>query len=386
MSDMPPSEVACAHILALVHDEITQVAQHRQLRGGARLAGIVADLARPLAVVGASMPVGQLEVMFRDPGVTCVVVQDDGGERVGMVMRAGLSSALTGRLGYGRAVLERKPVSSVADWTPMIVRPDDAVSTVATRAMERDEAHRYDDVLVAGAAWGSAGTADLMRSLVSALAERSTLDPQTRLPTRAATWHSLARRCDHVRGSAARVVLTLLDVRGMARLNTRYGTATGDAVLAEIAARLRADLPRGCEAGRVDGDTFAVLAVLPPMDDVHAAASADQLRRHVLARLAEPSGGIDELVWPELRSSVVWSAQGVAVPDALVGEAEARLAHDVGDLAAGSSAASASSPEPRPEPRPAPVAPQAAPRTFTDSVRVQPPPGGAPRLPVRRTL
>jgi diguanylate cyclase (GGDEF)-like protein len=372
---------SCANILSPVHDEISQVAQHRQLRGGARLAGIVADLARPLTVVGSSMPVGQLEVMFRNPGVTCVVVQDDdGGDRIGMIMRAGLTAALTGRLGYGRAVLERKPVASVTDWSPMIVHADDAVSLVATRAMERDEAHRYDDVLVAGSTWGSAGTADLMRSLVAALAERSTQDPQTRLPTRAATWHSLARRCDHVQGSAARAVLMLLDVRGMTGLNARHGTTTGDAVLAEIAARLRTDLPRGCEAGRVDGDRFAVLAVLPPMDDIHAAASADQLRRHVLARLAEPSGGIDALVWPDLRSAVVWTPQGVGAPDDLVRDAEAQLALDLA-TSASSPAPSSAAPAP-PTSTPAVRAPE--PRAFTDTVRVQPPPGGAPSLPVRR--
>lgn len=313
-------------ILATVHDEITQVARHRQVRGGARLAGVVSDLARPVTVVDSSMPVGQLEVMFRNPEVTCVVVQESGGERTGMIMRTGLTAALTGRLGYGRAVLERKPVASVTDWTPMVVRPDDAVSAVATRAMERPEEHRYDDVLVAGRTWGSAGTADLMRSLVAALAERSSQDPQTRLPTRAATWHSLARRCDLVRTSGTRVVVVLLDVRGMSRLNARHGLAVGDTVLVELAHRLRTGLPRGCEAGRVDGDRFAVLATLPPMDDIHAAASADQLRRHVLAQLVEPSGGVDAPAWPELRSAVVWSVAGAAVAEELVREAESRLA------------------------------------------------------------
>jgi diguanylate cyclase (GGDEF)-like protein len=367
-----------------VHDEISQVARHRQLRGGARLAGVVSDLATPLTVVGSSMPVGQLEVMFRNPEVSCVVVEDEGSDRIGMVMRSGLAAALTGRLGYGRAVLERRPVATVTNWEPMVARPDDAVSTVATRAMERTEEHRYDDVLVAGPTWAGAGTADLMRSLVAALAERSSLDPQTRLPARAATWHSLGRRCDLVRGGATRVVLVLLDVQGMSRLNARYGLATGDAVLAELGARLRHDLPRGCEAGRVDGDSFAVLAVLPPMDDVHAAASADQLRRYVLAQLADPPADLDALVWPDLRSSVVWSAEGSGDPERLVREAEASLTS--GDaLTVRSGLGAAATPAPAPPPPPAPPA-RAADRSFSDSVRVEGPPGGAPSLPSRRSL
>ena len=313
-----------------MHDEITQVARHRQVRGGARLAGVASDLASPVDVVSSTMPVGRLEVLFRSPEVSSVVVSDDASGRTGIIMRSGLTAALTGRLGYGRAVLERKPTSAVTDWSPMVVHPQDPVSSVATRAMERADASRYDDVLVAGDQWLTAGTADLMRALVAALAERSTHDPQTRLPTRAATWHSLARRCELVRSTRTRVVLVLLDVHGMSALNARHGYATGDAVLVELAGRLVGGLPRGCEAGRVDGDRFAVLATLPPMDDLEAAASADHLRRHVLANLADPSGAVDALAWPELRSSVVWSVTGAAAAEELVREGESRLARDGG--------------------------------------------------------
>ncbi|NOV97392.1 diguanylate cyclase domain-containing protein [Isoptericola halotolerans] len=308
-----------------MHDEITEVARHRQVRGGTRLAGVVSDLARPVVVVGSTTPVGQLEVMFRNPELGCVVVVEDGGTRTGIIMRSGLTAALTGRLGYGRAVLERRPTSEVTDWSPMVVHPHDAVSSVATRAMERSDARRYDDVLVAAEQWASASTADLMRSLVAALADRSSRDPQTRLPTRSATWHSLARRCDLVQGTRTRVVLVLLDVRGMSALNARHGFVAGDAVLVDLAGRLVGGLPRGCEAGRVDGDRFAVLATLPPMDDIQAAASADHLRRHVLANLAQPSAATGAAVWPELRSSVVWSVAGAADAEELVREAESRL-------------------------------------------------------------
>ncbi|WP_402467193.1 diguanylate cyclase domain-containing protein [Isoptericola aurantiacus] len=361
-----------------MHDEITQVARHRQVRGGARLAGVVSDLSRPVTVVGSTMPVGQLEVMFRNPEVSCVVVQDERGDRSGMIMRSGLTAALTGRLGYGRAVLERRPVSAVTDWAPMIVSPDDPVSSVATRAMERDDDHRYDDVLVAGQRWGSAGTADLMRSLVAALAERSSLDPHTRLPTRAATWHSLSRRCELVRTSGTRVVLVLLDVRGMAALNARHGLEMGDTVLVELAGRLRTSLPRGCEAGRIDGDRFAVLATLPPMDDIHAAASADQLRRHVLGHLSAPSGGVDELVWPDLRSAVVWSVAGAAVADELVREGESRLARSR-DVGPDSAASPPSSPAP---PTSSTPAVPAAPLRDRGAAGADPS-RGAPSLPVR---
>ncbi|GGI10457.1 diguanylate cyclase domain-containing protein [Isoptericola cucumis] len=320
-----------------MYDEIASMARHIAPRGGTGLAGVVGDLAQPVMVVGSAVPVGQLEVMFRRPDVACVAVQDDAGsDAVGLVTRAGLAAALTGRLGYGRAVLERRPAASVTDWSPLVVDPGTPVSQVATQAMARAGARRYDDVLVRGPFWGSATTADVMRSLVSALADRSTHDPHTRLPTRAATWQSLAHRCDLVRGGRTRVVLVLLDVRGMTALNSAHGHDAGDVVLAELAGRLTAALPRGCEAGRVDGDRFAVLATLPALDDVDAAASADALRQHVVSHLAEPSGQVAPAVWPALHSAVVWSVAGAADADELVSGAERRLRRAGAPLAAAS--------------------------------------------------
>ncbi|WP_454042535.1 GGDEF domain-containing protein [Cellulosimicrobium sp. Marseille-Q8652] len=310
-----------------MHDTLAELAQHVAVRPRAHRVGVVAELARPVLAVGSSMPVGQLEVIFRPADVACVVVQDDtAGDRTGIVTRAGITAALTGRLGYGRAVLERRPTESITDWAPLAVHPDASVSEVATLAMERPGEHRYDDVLVGGSSWRSASTADLMRSLVGTLAERSTHDALTGLSTRGTTWHSLTRRCRLVARGGTRVVLLLLDVRGMATVNARFGQEAGDAVLAELAARLAAAVPGGCEAGRVDGDRFAVLATLPAMDDVQAAASVEALRQDVLARLVGPSGAVPATAWPTVDAAAVWSVAGAADPDELVREAEHRLA------------------------------------------------------------
>jgi diguanylate cyclase (GGDEF)-like protein len=309
-----------------MHDELTEVAQHTTAPGRGHLAGLVRDLARPVLVVGSGLPVADLEVIFRDQDLTGVVVLDDeGGDRVGLVTRTRFTGAMTGRLGYGRAVLVRRPTGDVADWSALVVPPHAPVAEVATRAMDRPGERRYDDVLVRGDHWGSASAADLVLALVGALAERSTHDPLTRLPGRPSTWHALARRCEMAGRTRARVVLVLLDVRGMARTNALHGHANGDAVLAELARRLVAALPPGCEAGRVDGDRFAVLATLPPVDDLRAAAQADAVRQQVVASLLAPSGGIPPSAWPWLHSAVVWSVAGAAAPDEMVSEAEVRL-------------------------------------------------------------
>ncbi|MFI2104551.1 diguanylate cyclase domain-containing protein [Isoptericola sp. NPDC019693] len=308
-----------------MHDEIAHLARHVAPRR-TRVAS-VADLAQPVLVVGSTLPVGQLEVIFRRPEVSAVAVQDDAAPaRTGIVTRAGLTAALTGRLGYGRAVLERRPTGAVADWSPLVVEPGTSVADAAGLAMARTAARRYDDVLVSGpSAWGSASTADVMRAVVAELAERSTHDSLTRLPGRPATWYALRRRCALVRGGGTRVVLVLLDVREMAAINAGHGQDAGDEVLAELAVRIGAALPAGCEAGRVEGDGFAVLATLPAMDDIQAAASADALRQHVLAHVASPSPGFGARPWPELRAAAAWSVAGAADADELVAQAERRL-------------------------------------------------------------
>lgn len=309
-----------------MHDEIARLARHVAPRRTTRVAS-VAELAQPVLVVGSTLPVGQLEVIFRRPEVSSVAVQDDAApSRTGIVTRAGLTAALTGRLGYGRAVLERRPTGAVADWSPLVVAPGTSVADVAAAAMARTAERRYDDVLVSGpSTWAAASTAEVTRAVVAELAERSTHDSLTRLPGRSATWYALRHRCTLVRGGATRVVLVLLDVRGMAALNAGHGQDAGDEVLAELAARLGAALPAGCEVGRVEGDGFAVLATLPAMDDIQAAASADALRQHLLAHLAVPSAGFDPDVWPELHTAAAWSVAGAADADELVAQAERRL-------------------------------------------------------------
>jgi len=306
-----------------VHDELTLVAE--RTAGPSRvLAGSVVELARPVPVVEAALPVAELELDFRDPDVECVAVLD-AADRVGVITRPHFTGAMTGRLGYGRAVLLRRPTSTITDWSPLVVEPGASVADVATRALQRAFDRRYDDVLVHDEVWRSASAAELMRALIGALADRSTHDPLTRLPGRASTWHALARRCEMVVRSRARVVLILLDVRDMAGIDARYGQARGDLVLREVAKRVVAAMPGGCEAGRVDGDRFAVLATLPPVDDLRGAAEADALRQRLVTELAMPSAGVPQSVWPWLHSSVVWSVPGAANPEEMIREAEVRL-------------------------------------------------------------
>jgi len=302
------------------------VAHRTHSPGGPPPATRTGELARDADVVGAEVEVADLEELFRRDRITSVVVEDPDRARTGVITRPRFNSALTGRLGYGRAVLLRRPLSMITDWSPLVVTSHDSVADVATRAMARVGERRYDDVLVRGEHWQVAEAADLMVALVAALARATTHDPLTGLPPRAAAWHELGRRCGLAAGGRARVVLVLVAVAGLGQINERHGDAEGDLVLTAFAHQLTAAVPPGCDLGRIDGDTFAVVGTMPPCDDVRAARGAYGLRDHVTASVGRPPAGYTGRVWPAARATVVWSVAQAAEADALARAAQARLA------------------------------------------------------------
>lgn len=310
------------------HDELVAVAHHATMlqaaSGRTSLSGVVSDLAQPVQAVDASLPIGDVNVVFRDSDLSCVVVRGgSASSRVGIVMRDTFTRTFTGRLGYGRAMLEHKPVSVMTDWAPLVVEPGAHVAEVAARAMARDAEHRYDDVLVQDTRWCATSTATITRSLLAALSERSTHDPLTRLKTRAALWYALARRCEAGRVGDGHFLL-LFDVERLHHINISYGLAAGDAVLVEVASRLVRALPQGGEAGRVGGDVFAVMTSLPVADETQAASVAEALRQRFAGALVQPPGHLPPGAWPGVRVVAAWSAGGISA-ETLILHAEALM-------------------------------------------------------------
>lgn len=310
-------------------DDLTLLADRLQHALGdyrTTAAATVKELARAVDVVEADMPVSRLEVLFRSPHVTTVAVRDpvEPG-RIGLVTRTRFTAAMTGRLGYGRAVHARRETGEIADWAPLVAPPSAPVSEVAVRAMERHDERRYDDVVVAGDVWAVASTSDLVHALSTLLAVRSLHDSLTGLEHRAMLQHRLAQRCADLHGTAARVVLVLLDVRGFRNLNATRGHAFADVVLAALGARLRGIAPVRSDAARTGGDELALAATLHARDEEHATQVAEGLRQQLVERLAVPASGIAPADWPSLHAVVVWSEPGGGTPDELLRLALRRL-------------------------------------------------------------
>jgi diguanylate cyclase (GGDEF)-like protein len=104
----------------------------------------------------------------------------------------------------------------------------------------------------------------------------------TGLPSRAA----ILGRLDAEVAEAGRyrhpIAIVLLDLDDFTELNRLHGTAVGDAVLGEVALRLRLRVRTADALGRVTGDRF--LAILPHTDEAGATTFADALRQRLGAR------------------------------------------------------------------------------------------------------
>ncbi len=110
----------------------------------------------------------------------------------------------------------------------------------------------------------------------------ATVDPLTGLPSRDPTLDRLRMEAAEARRYAHPITVVLLDIDGFAALNHDYGLSVGDAILREVALRLRLRIREADSLGRVGGDAF--LAVLPHTDEGGAATFAQALLDRLVER------------------------------------------------------------------------------------------------------
>lgn len=242
----------------------------------------VADVARPLEVVDSTMSCRSLEELFRPELVESVAVRhvaDPSG--VGLITRERCAAAMSGELGYGRALLYRKPVSELTDWSPTVVDPWCLVADALRIAMARPRRQRYDDLVVRSQVWSSVSVAALVDAHSGDVAVVSEDDRLTGLRNRTAWLDALGAQSVVGAGSGAYVAVVVVSVSGVAAVNTELGTAAGDAVLVSTADGLRNEyLPRST-LGRVSGAQIGVFVTLAGPDDASAIAQGDAVARRV---------------------------------------------------------------------------------------------------------
>lgn len=124
--------------------------------------------------------------------------------------------------------------------------------------------------------------ADRLRASVEAGLRLAMTDPLTGLHNRRYAMPHLQRIADAARRDGRRIAVMVLDIDRFKSINDTYGHAAGDAVLVEIADRLRSNLRAADLIARLGGEEF--LVALPDTTGKAAQATAERLRRVIAAR------------------------------------------------------------------------------------------------------
>jgi diguanylate cyclase (GGDEF)-like protein len=116
------------------------------------------------------------------------------------------------------------------------------------------------------------------------LADEALYDPLTGLQSRRLFTIRLDAAIARQRRTGASFGVIFCDLDGFKPVNDRYGHSTGDAVLCEVAQRLRSSVRAGDSVGRPGGDEFVLL--LEDLDDAAQLTSmAESIKQSVIAPL-----------------------------------------------------------------------------------------------------
>src|SRR5262249_9046688 len=244
---------------------------------------VIGALARPVAVIDASMRCGELDLRFRaDPALPCVaVLYLDGG--IGLISRDGFAQLMSGPFGYGRALWEKTPAGRMADPAPRIVDEAASIVDVCEQVSRRDRVRRYDDVLVRrpGEQLARVSAARLYEALADLMAHQAIRDPLSGLANRARFLDRLAAACRDTEHPGLAIVF--IDLDRMKQVNDTLGHNVGDRLIASAAQRLTAAANDGDLRARLGGDEFAVLTRIAGglRPDLSAAALGERFRQAI---------------------------------------------------------------------------------------------------------
>jgi diguanylate cyclase (GGDEF)-like protein len=188
---------------------------------------------------------------------------------------ANLLGDVTPSLGVGRSPTVGL-FTGVQSWFSVPLSARGTVHGVLLVGSSEPDAYDEGQLQIAAALAGQGMTAFENARLFDQVTELATIDTMTGIANR--------RHFLHEAGAAFRETATItaimLDIDHFKRINDRYGHLVGDAVIAEVGARLRSTLRDGDLVGRYGGEEFAVVVAAEPS---HAAELAQRLCAAVAA-------------------------------------------------------------------------------------------------------
>lgn len=246
-------------------------------------------LAQPVVPLPAATRCLAVDEYFHVDGErsSLLVVDPERPGRVGLVSRPSFLQAMSGRFGFGRALLGNAPISRVAHWDPVVIEADTTVQQAAGAVLQRDGHARYDDLVVScpDGSWGILSAAAVLEALSHRLAEQAMYDGLTGLANRELLLAELGLRLA-APSQAGVTALMFIDLDRFKQVNDVYGHNAGDLLLQAIAGRLRAAARPEDLVARLGGDEFAVLLTSTLERDEDAAQTANGVAHRLLTAVA----------------------------------------------------------------------------------------------------
>jgi diguanylate cyclase (GGDEF)-like protein len=303
----------------------------------------VLDLAAERSMWALSLPAWTIEsdevcgtvdaILHSDEGAshTSLVVLEPGTGRVGSVSRQRFEQQMSGRYGFGRALMIRTPVSRVTDWDISVLPGSVALAEAVHAVLSRPEHTRYDDLLLHRADLGRDGWRRLpagavLEALAASMARRASRDELTGLLNRSAFLEYLTEAGHDVLDTGRRIAVIFVDLDRMKLVNDTLGHVAGDALLCSVAGRLNAAARSDDLIGRLGGDEFAVAFTIPAIDEQQTRTYVSRVAQRYLAELRMADPNLD----PRSRSAAslgvsISSGVGPVSVEALLREADVAM-------------------------------------------------------------
>ncbi|MDY6941470.1 MAG: EAL domain-containing protein [Pseudomonadota bacterium] len=161
---------------------------------------------------------------------------------------------------------------------------------------------------------------DKLRSTQDKLEFLAYHDPLTGLVNRNRVVDRLQQRLERSVQGQTMIGVFCLDLARFKNINETYGHAVGDALLLQVAARLRGALQEGDTLGRLGGDEFVVLR-----EKLGSQAEAEQLGNELIARFAQPFRISDQDVMLRASIGVSLFPQHGQTPEQLIKQADTSM-------------------------------------------------------------
>ncbi len=274
--------------------------------------------------VSASDPLRPVERAFRDdPHLRAVAVI--GPRDTALLTRLRLETMLSGRLGFGRALLSRARVCDILEEDALRLHAELSLRDAAAEILARGGAE--EDVLVVeddGSPLGIVAVSVVFREVGTVFREVALRDPLTGLPNRRMLDE---RGADLVAAGVdpERMAVLYIDLDGFKQVNDTLGHKAGDELLLSFAARLARAVRPADLAGRLGGDEFAVL--LHDTSEAEASAVADRIVQLALVPfdLGEHHVQLSATVGIAVGTDLAASTASLTPLDALLQQADAAM-------------------------------------------------------------